>query len=152
MEEAIRVPNDERLWAITEALRRGMMIEEIHALSNIDPWFLRKLQGLVASGDASEGERATALAQPEQSAEPRQSETLIRTHHALPFAIAARGETRRIRGPHDCRIAGVPEMKLRALRKRLGIVPDLQDGGYLRRRVRGRDALLLLLLRHRRRG
>src|SRR5262249_45381053 len=48
LEEAIRVPNDERLWAITEGFRRGMMIEEIQALSAIDPWFLRKLQGLVA--------------------------------------------------------------------------------------------------------
>src|SRR5580658_1086790 len=47
LEEAIRVPNDERLWAITEALRRGVMVEEIHALSAIDPWFLRKLQRLV---------------------------------------------------------------------------------------------------------
>src|SRR5258708_152339 len=48
LEEAIRIPNDERLWAITEALRRSMLVEEIHALSNIDPWFLRKLQDLVA--------------------------------------------------------------------------------------------------------
>ncbi|HLJ56199.1 MAG TPA: carbamoyl-phosphate synthase large subunit [Chthonomonadaceae bacterium] len=47
LEEAIRVPNDERLWAITEGFRRGMMVEEIQALSNVDPWFLRKLLGLV---------------------------------------------------------------------------------------------------------
>src|SRR5579871_4233071 len=40
LEEAIRVPNDERLWAITEGFRRGMMVEEVQALSAIDPWFL----------------------------------------------------------------------------------------------------------------
>src|SRR5580700_12266449 len=47
LEDAIRIPNDERLWAITEAFRRGMMVEEIYSLSAIDPWFLRKLQRLV---------------------------------------------------------------------------------------------------------
>ena len=48
LEEAIRVPNDERLWAITEGFRRGMELEEIHELCNVDRWFLRKLQNLVA--------------------------------------------------------------------------------------------------------
>src|SRR5207248_3290830 len=47
LEGMIQTPNDERLWAITEAFRRGMMIAEIHALSAIDPWFLEKLSGLV---------------------------------------------------------------------------------------------------------
>src|SRR5579862_1784343 len=47
LEEAIRVPHDERLWAITEGFRRGMLIEEINSLSDIDPWFLCRLQRLV---------------------------------------------------------------------------------------------------------
>jgi carbamoyl-phosphate synthase large subunit len=47
LEEKITVPNDERLFAIAEAFRRGYMVEEVHALSNIDKWFLHKLQGIV---------------------------------------------------------------------------------------------------------
>jgi len=47
IEEKIRVPNDERLFVIAEAYRRGMMEEEIAELSNIDPWFLRGIERLV---------------------------------------------------------------------------------------------------------
>lgn len=47
IEEGLAVPTDERLFIIAEALRRGMMVEEIHALSHIDPWFLRKIEKLV---------------------------------------------------------------------------------------------------------
>lgn len=47
LEELIRTPNDLRLFAIAEALRRGMTIREIHELSHIDPWFLEKLRNIV---------------------------------------------------------------------------------------------------------
>lgn len=47
LEELIRTPNDLRLFAIAEALRRGMTIQEIYDLSQIDPWFLRKLRNIV---------------------------------------------------------------------------------------------------------
>ena len=47
LKEAIRKPTDERLWAIAEGLRRGYSIEEVNRLSRVDPWFLRKIQGLL---------------------------------------------------------------------------------------------------------
>ena len=47
IEEKIKRPNDERLFVIAEGFRRGMMIEEIQELSNIDPWFLRGIERLV---------------------------------------------------------------------------------------------------------
>ncbi len=47
LEELIRTPNDLRLFAIAEALRRGMTVREIHELSRIDPWFLQKLRNIV---------------------------------------------------------------------------------------------------------
>ncbi len=47
MEELIRTPNDLRLFAIAEALRRGMTVREIHDLSHIDPWFLEKMRDIV---------------------------------------------------------------------------------------------------------
>jgi len=47
LEELIRTPNDLRLFAIAEALRRGMTVREIHNLSHIDPWFLEKLRNIV---------------------------------------------------------------------------------------------------------
>jgi carbamoyl-phosphate synthase large subunit len=48
LEQACRVPTDERLWALLEALRRDWEIDRIHALSRVDRWFLRKLARLVA--------------------------------------------------------------------------------------------------------
>lgn len=43
----IKVPTDERLWAIAEGIRRGYSLEEIRALCKVDFWFLRKLKNLV---------------------------------------------------------------------------------------------------------
>lgn len=122
LEDAIRVPNDERLWAITEAFRRGMMVEEVQALSNIDPWFLRKLQGLVhlegrlkSSGSAiaqlaqKEGENSTG-----GSLEQEYSRvvSLLREAKRMGFADRTIAE-----------FAGIPEMLFRRLRKALGIIP-----------------------------
>ena len=39
--------DDIRLFAVAEALRRGMEADEIHALSKIDAWFLSKMKALV---------------------------------------------------------------------------------------------------------
>ena len=34
------------MWAIAKAFEQGMGVEEVHALTNIDRWFLSKLHGL----------------------------------------------------------------------------------------------------------
>ena len=46
--QLIAEPNDQRLWAIMAALRRGMEPMQVSLLSGIDPWFVEKLAGLVA--------------------------------------------------------------------------------------------------------
>ena len=162
LEEAIRVPNDERLWAITEGFRRGMMVEEIQALSNIDPWFLRKLQGLVGletrlkiNGPAlarlagrDEGaypptprEALSASAQEGGNRPHAERDAMARsapktdTSTGLPLDTALAAEHHRMvrllreakRAGFPDRIiaelAGIPEMRLRQVRKQLGIVP-----------------------------
>lgn len=47
LREAIRVPTDERLWAIAEGLRRGWGVDEVNKLCRVDKWFLRKMLKLV---------------------------------------------------------------------------------------------------------
>ena len=54
LRENLRIPRPDRPWYVAQALRDGMSVEEIHALSKIDPWFLRQLRELV--------EESTALA------------------------------------------------------------------------------------------
>ncbi len=55
----IEVPKPGRPWALAEALRRGVTVEDLHRRSWIDPWFLRNLQELVVA------ERELAAASPE---------------------------------------------------------------------------------------
>ncbi|MBC8141564.1 MAG: carbamoyl-phosphate synthase large subunit [Armatimonadetes bacterium] len=47
IERLLSVATDERLFAIAEAFRRGLMIEEVHQLSFFDPWFLVKIRNIV---------------------------------------------------------------------------------------------------------
>jgi carbamoyl-phosphate synthase large subunit len=47
LEERLRNPTDERIFALFEAFRRGMTVTEVAALTAVDPWFLRKIRGLV---------------------------------------------------------------------------------------------------------
>jgi carbamoyl-phosphate synthase large subunit len=57
--EGLRTPGPERYEAILELLSRGTSIEEIHAATAIDPWFLRELQVLgLDPGKPFEGERS----------------------------------------------------------------------------------------------
>ncbi|HZT42643.1 MAG TPA: carbamoyl-phosphate synthase large subunit [Chthonomonadaceae bacterium] len=132
LEEAIRVPNDERLWAIFEGFRRGMMVEEIHSLSGIDPWFLRKMRGLVDLETRLKvnGRAIAHLAdEAEDRAEPPLPEKvkafLAIAYQDFPRAVGLLREAKHA-GFADRTIAefaAIPEAKLRALRKRLGIVP-----------------------------
>ncbi|KJS83735.1 MAG: carbamoyl phosphate synthase large subunit [Peptococcaceae bacterium BICA1-8] len=47
LEERLIYPDDERLFLLGEALRRGYLIEEIHKLTDIDVFFLTKFAKLV---------------------------------------------------------------------------------------------------------
>jgi carbamoyl-phosphate synthase large subunit len=46
-EELLRVPTPDRPMVMFEAFRVGMTVEAVHALTNVDPWFLRQLKALV---------------------------------------------------------------------------------------------------------
>jgi carbamoyl-phosphate synthase large subunit len=42
LRKRLAVPNDRRMWDIFRAINRGFPLEQIHAATNIDPWFLRQ--------------------------------------------------------------------------------------------------------------
>ena len=54
----LTVPNVERIFYIKSALKRGMSIEDIHAYTHIDAFFLYNLQELVNFEAVLEGERS----------------------------------------------------------------------------------------------
>lgn len=47
----LSTPNDERVFYVRYALKLGMSVEEIHEITDIDPWFLRNIQQLVQLED-----------------------------------------------------------------------------------------------------
>jgi len=47
----LATPNAERVWFLRYALKSGLSVDEIHAITHIDPWFLDNLQELVEIED-----------------------------------------------------------------------------------------------------
>ncbi|UKS30247.1 carbamoyl-phosphate synthase large subunit [Paenibacillus sp. HWE-109] len=47
LELRLQKPDDERLFLLAEAYRRGYTVEQLQNLTNIDWWFLNKLDGLI---------------------------------------------------------------------------------------------------------
>lgn len=48
LEERLSKPDDERMFLIAEAFRRGYALQQIHDLTNVDWWFLDKIERIVA--------------------------------------------------------------------------------------------------------
>ena len=47
IENKLKIPNDQRLFAIFNALRKGYTIDEIHDMTRIDKWYLSKIENIV---------------------------------------------------------------------------------------------------------
>ncbi len=47
IESELKTPTDERIFAVVEAIKKGMSIDDIHNLSRIDRWFLYKIRNIV---------------------------------------------------------------------------------------------------------
>jgi len=46
IEQELKEPTDERIFALYSALQQGMSIERIYKVSHVDPWFLAKLKNV----------------------------------------------------------------------------------------------------------
>ena len=101
MEELLRVPTDERIFVIFEALRRGLLVEEIFQITRIDHWFLRKLAKL------------------------SEMEGLLRglMLDELTFEVMDKAKHLGFHDAHISELTGIDEMTIRARRKGFGIVP-----------------------------
>ena len=47
IDKALREPTDKRIFVISKAMRAGYTIDQIHALTKIDRWFLQKLMNIM---------------------------------------------------------------------------------------------------------
>ena len=65
IEAELMSPGPERIWYVGDAFRVGMSLEEIHAVSKIDPWFLDQIQGLIELEASLAGRALTDLGRDE---------------------------------------------------------------------------------------
>ena len=49
LKREIKEPSPERIFYIGDAFRAGMSVEDVHALSFVDPWFLDQIEELIAT-------------------------------------------------------------------------------------------------------
>lgn len=91
--------NDERLFVVAEALRRGIGIEEINAITAIDRWFLDRINAIVAMERRLSGEPLSA--------------ELLAAAKKLHFADRSIAE-----------LTGRDAGEIRRLRKEKGIIPS----------------------------
>jgi carbamoyl-phosphate synthase large subunit len=97
----LKAPGAERLFYVGDAVRAGMSVEQIFALSFIDPWFLDQIEDIIADEKRLAAEGFASL-----------DKTRMRQLKRAGFS--------------DARIAqllNTDESAIRALRKTLGVVP-----------------------------
>jgi carbamoyl-phosphate synthase large subunit len=68
----LATPNAERIWYVRYALKGGMSVEDVHARTKIDPWFLRNIQELVRFEDELAGCGGLAGCSPELMLQAKQ--------------------------------------------------------------------------------
>ena len=97
----LKQPGSDRLWYVADAMRMGMSVDEIYALSGIDPWYLVQIEDLL------------------------KDEALLETE-TLQDLSADRIYRLKRKGFSDGRLAtllGVPEKTFRKQRQRLNVRP-----------------------------
>jgi carbamoyl-phosphate synthase large subunit len=102
LREALRIPRPDRPWFVAQAFREGMTVDQVHQLSSIDPWFLRKIEALV--------QRAHALQ--EYGRLDQMPDEVLREAKAHGFSDRYLAE-----------LLGYPEAEVRAHRHSRGIRP-----------------------------
>jgi carbamoyl-phosphate synthase/aspartate carbamoyltransferase len=101
----LKNPSDQRLFAIANALHQGYTVDRIHELTNIDRWFLFKLQNIV------DMDRALATY----------------TIHTLPTSLL---KAAKVVGMSDRQVAaalGTTELAVRKIRTDSGVMPFVKQ-------------------------
>ncbi|GLG01083.1 carbamoyl-phosphate synthase pyrimidine-specific large chain [Alicyclobacillus hesperidum subsp. aegles] len=109
IEKKIAIADDDRLFAIAEALRRGISVEQMHKWSQIDRWFLWQLEKLVQLEQAIADLGRTSLSLP----------TLLEQNEELIVQAKRHGFPDR----ELARLLGTDALTIRSWRKEHGIVP-----------------------------
>ncbi len=105
LEHALKEPTPERIFALAEAMNRGLSIDRVHELTHIDRWFLYKMQRIVQLAEVLSG-----------TEDPLCSRELLQTAKQAGFS--------------DLQIAGLTGLDVSRVRERRelsGIVPCVKQ-------------------------
>ncbi|MEW6167854.1 MAG: carbamoyl-phosphate synthase large subunit [Pseudomonadota bacterium] len=97
----LAIPRAQRLWYIGDAFRAGMSVDDVHQASKIDPWFLDRIQELIAVEREIAGRKLSQLGAED-----------LRRYKRLGFSDA-----------RLARLMGVKEDSLRRARYKHGVRP-----------------------------
>ncbi|HKR25159.1 MAG TPA: carbamoyl-phosphate synthase large subunit, partial [Allosphingosinicella sp.] len=127
---ALAVPSPDRLLVAAQALREGLSVAEVHAVTKYDPWFLERIAELVAEeeaicrdglpGDAQGLRRLKAMG----FSDRRLAELNLKSAHIRGEGVKTRARSHGLL--HDAvkaMIGATTEEEVRRLRHRLGVRP-----------------------------
>ena len=97
----LKAPGPERLFYVADAFRAGMTVEQVHALSFIDPWFLDQMEEIIAAEQQFASDGLGSL-----------DKARMRRLKRMGFSDARLAQ-----------LAGTDEAAVRVLRKALGVKP-----------------------------
>jgi carbamoyl-phosphate synthase large subunit len=129
LETLIATPNDMRLFYIAEAFRRGWLVEEVHGLCKIDPWFLHRIRRLVELEQElieRSGEVREVLLEGTDVGANSRSPLQVRIEGACDDGVKTflrRAKEWQFGDRFLAQITGLSEAQVRAGRNALGIVP-----------------------------
>jgi carbamoyl-phosphate synthase large subunit len=129
LETLIATPNDMRLCYIAEAFRRGWLVEEVHGLCKIDPWFLHRIRRLVEMEQeliVRSGEVREVLLEGTDVGANGRSPLHTSSLHTAPLpasSLLRRAKEWQFGDRFLAQITGLSEAQVRAGRNVLGIVP-----------------------------
>lgn len=114
IDQALSEPTDKRIFVVAKAFQQGYTVDRIHELTKIDRWFLEKLHNIIVTDNELRGFDDI----------DKLPIGLIRTAKEQGFsdfqiARAVRKE--------DLDVTGADNLKVRALRKSMGITPVVKQ-------------------------
>ncbi len=130
IEAALAVPSPDRLLVAAQALREGLNVAEIHAITKYDPWFLERIREIVEEeeavctyglpGDAAGMRRLKAMG----FSDRRLAELNLKSANIAGGAVKTRARSHGLL--HDAvkaMIGATTETEVRRLRHKLGVRP-----------------------------
>ncbi len=121
LNEKLARGTDERLFAMAEALRRGMPVAEVAEKTGIDPFFVEKIHHVVATGQRLATVKLPSV--PKAWEAPRVPRETVAPELAEFAALLRQAKEAGLADAEIARYLGAGEKEIARLRKALGITP-----------------------------